>query len=128
MRPSCRSRWSPIPISGCTRSSGAESARRARLDPRARLPIVRAVLLSLWAIVRARQPAPPLNPQGGRFGLPADFLIASDGRVLACKYGAHVYDQWSVDELLALAGSKSSASSSSVRAAERAKPGRRIRI
>ncbi|WP_258958033.1 hypothetical protein [Streptomyces leeuwenhoekii] len=32
--------------------------------------------------------------------LPADFLIASDGRVLAAKYGEHVYDQWSVDELL----------------------------
>lgn len=37
------------------------------------------------------------------FGLPADFLIDSGGRVLAAKYGEHAYDQWSVDELLALA-------------------------
>jgi hypothetical protein len=44
-----------------------------------------------------------LNPNSGRFGLPADFLIASDGRVLACKYGGHVYDhQCSVDGILAL--------------------------
>jgi len=33
--------------------------------------------------------------------LPADFLIASDGQLLACKYGEHVYDLWSVDDVLA---------------------------
>ena len=43
------------------------------------------------------------NPHGGRTDLPADFLIAPDGRVRACKYGAHANDQWSVDEMLALA-------------------------
>jgi hypothetical protein len=37
-------------------------------------------------------------------GLPADFLISSGGRVLAAKYGSHADDQWSVDELLDLAG------------------------
>jgi hypothetical protein len=37
-------------------------------------------------------------------GLPAEFLISSDGRVLAVKYGKSVDDHWSVDELLALAG------------------------
>jgi hypothetical protein len=36
-------------------------------------------------------------------GLPADFLIGPDGRVLAVKYGSHADDQWSVDELLDLA-------------------------
>jgi len=41
---------------------------------------------------------------GGKLGLPADFLIARDGRILACKYGKHIYDQWSVDDLLAQAG------------------------
>ena len=40
-------------------------------------------------------------------GLPADFLIGSDGRVLASKYGRHADDQWSVDELLDLAGAAS---------------------
>src|SRR5947208_3851016 len=42
----------------------------------------------------------PVKPTGGRFGLPADFLIAPDGRVAAVKYGQHAYDQWTVDELL----------------------------
>jgi hypothetical protein len=82
---------------------GLEAAPRAMLDPRAWVPIVWGVLLSLWAIVRKRGRAPAINPQGGRYGLPADFLISRDGRVLARKYGAHAYDQWSVDELLALA-------------------------
>jgi len=36
-------------------------------------------------------------------GLPADFLIAPDGSVLAAKYGRYASDQWSVDELLDLA-------------------------
>jgi len=42
----------------------------------------------------------PIKPTGGVLGLPADFLIASDGRVAALKYGQHAYDQWTVDELL----------------------------
>ena len=82
---------------------GAESAPRALLDPRAWLPILWAIARSLMALIVDGQPAPAINPHGGRLGLPADFLIASDGRVLACKYGAHVYDQWSVDEVLAIA-------------------------
>ena len=45
-------------------------------------------------------------PRGGRLGLPGDFLIAPDGRVLACKYGEHADDQWSVDEVLRLAVAK----------------------
>jgi peroxiredoxin len=36
-------------------------------------------------------------------GLPADFLVDTDGTVLAAKYGEYGSDQWSVDELLALA-------------------------
>jgi len=36
-------------------------------------------------------------------GLPAEFLIRSDGHVLAAKYGEVADDHWSVDELLALA-------------------------
>jgi peroxiredoxin len=36
-------------------------------------------------------------------GLPADFLIGTDGLVLAAKYGALLDDHWSVDELLILA-------------------------
>ncbi|MGW7527825.1 peroxiredoxin-like family protein [Streptomyces sp. NPDC054783] len=82
---------------------GVESAPRALLDPRVWGPIVRAVLRSAWAILRGRERAPS-RPHGGRLGLPADFLIAADGSVLAVKYGRHAYDQWEVEELLELAG------------------------
>ena len=41
---------------------------------------------------------------GGPLGLPGDFLIAPSGQIRAVKYGTHAYDQWSVDELIALAG------------------------
>ncbi|MEU9441957.1 peroxiredoxin-like family protein [Streptomyces sp. NPDC048304] len=79
---------------------GVESAPRALLDPRVWGPIVRAVLRSSWAILRGRERPPASRQQGGRLGLPADFLIATDGTVLAAKYGAHAYDQWEVAELL----------------------------
>ena len=38
--------------------------------------------------------------EGGHTGLPADFLIAPNGRILACKYGSHANDQWTFDEVL----------------------------
>ncbi len=50
--------------------------------------------------------APKARMDEGRLDLPADFLIASDGTVVASKYGVHSYDQWSVDELLGLVASK----------------------
>src|SRR5579864_4559226 len=40
---------------------------------------------------------------GGPLGLPGDFLIAPSGQIKAVKYGTHAYDQWSVDEIIALA-------------------------
>lgn len=82
---------------------GVEAAPRALLNPRAWLPVLAGVARSAWRIVLGRQPVPEVRPGGGSLGLPADFLIDRKGRVLACKYGAHAYDQWSVDELLALA-------------------------
>ncbi|WP_026361327.1 peroxiredoxin-like family protein [Amycolatopsis nigrescens] len=82
---------------------GVESARRSLLDPRAWPHILRAVATSVPAMIAKRIPSPAPSPDGGRLGLPADFLIAPDGRVRAVKYGEHVYDQWSVDELLELA-------------------------
>jgi hypothetical protein len=53
------------------------------------------------AIAKRRAPI-PASPAKGGLGLPADVLIDADGRVVAVKYGEHAYDQWSVDELLAL--------------------------
>ena len=78
---------------------GVESAARSVLDPRAWGAIVRGVVRDLGPVLRGRRPLP--RPEGGRLGLPADFLIAPDGTVVAEKRGQHAYDQWSVDELLA---------------------------
>ncbi|APR79004.1 Hypothetical protein A7982_04351 [Minicystis rosea] len=81
---------------------GAEPSLRSALDPRVWPTIVQSVARSTIAILRGHERPPALVPTGGRFGLPADFLVAPDGRVLASKYGEHAGDQWSVDELLAL--------------------------
>lgn len=40
---------------------------------------------------------------GGPLGLPAEFLVAPDGRIKAAHYGNHAYDQWPVDTVLDLA-------------------------
>ena len=80
---------------------GVGASPRALLDPRAWPPILRALLRSSAAVARGRERSPSVNPVGGRTGLPADFLIAGDGTIVAHKYGRHVFDQWSVDEILA---------------------------
>jgi len=82
---------------------GIESSPASLFDPRAWGAIVRGVLQSTSATVSDGMPLPPVRPHGGSFGLPGDFLIAPDGRILAAKYGEHADDQWSVDELLSLA-------------------------
>ena len=76
---------------------GVGPSPRAVLDPRAWLAGVRAVT--------SKHPSLPASGQQA-LGLPADFLVAADGHVLACKYGVHAYDQWSVDDLLQLAGQR----------------------
>jgi hypothetical protein len=70
---------------------GVVSSPRAVLDPRAWLAGVRAAT--------SKRPLLPASMQQA-LGLPADFLVAADGHILACRYGAHAYDQWSVDDLL----------------------------
>jgi peroxiredoxin len=79
---------------------GVEASPRALLSPRAWVPILRGVIRSVGRVLSGRQPVTTFHPEGGKLGLPADFLIDTDGRVLACKYGEHIYDQWSVDDLL----------------------------
>jgi peroxiredoxin len=62
---------------------------------------------SWMAAGRALTQAPSLKGATGKgeehMGLPADFLIGADGRVIAVKYGKRVDDQWSVQQLLGLA-------------------------
>lgn len=92
----------PDPAKGLYREFGVESSPRGMLDPRAWPMIARALVHSLVAVLRGRTRAPRLFPEGGRYGLPADILLAPDGRVVAAKYGEHVDDHWSVDDVLAL--------------------------
>jgi len=75
------------------RQFGVETSIYAILNPGA------------WSAIwkgSALKEKPTGDPEGGPLGLPADILIAPDGKVVASHYGKHAYDQWSVDELLAL--------------------------
>lgn len=85
-------------------------------DPERKLYAQFGVEQSVFAILDVRawpaiykgatsQDKPHGEPEGGPLGLPADFLIAPDGKVIASHYGVHSYDQWSVDQLLTLAKS-----------------------
>jgi hypothetical protein len=65
--------------------------------------VARAVGRGVRQTRSARSLAGSLGPTENHLGMPADFLIASDGAVVARKYGKHADDQWSVDELLRLA-------------------------
>jgi peroxiredoxin len=70
--------------------------------------VIAALSPRSWrAAGRALWRAPSLRGATGKgeehLGLPADFLIGPDGRVLASKYGRYVDDHWTVDELLGLA-------------------------
>jgi peroxiredoxin len=93
----------PDPDKHLYREFGVEASPRGLLDLRAWPMIVRAVLRSTIDVLRGRAKAPRLFPEGGRYGLPADLLLAPDGHVVAAKYGTHVDDHWSVDEVLTLA-------------------------
>ncbi|GAA4978846.1 hypothetical protein GCM10023205_53890 [Yinghuangia aomiensis] len=87
------------------RQFGVEAGARALLNPRAWWPMVHGIAVSAGKLLRRRGAVPSLNPEGGRYGLPADFLIDQTGTIVACYYGTHSSDQWSVDELLGFAGS-----------------------
>jgi peroxiredoxin len=65
--------------------------------------VARAVGRGVRRTRSARSLAGALGPTENHLGMPADFLIAPDGAVVARKYGGHADDQWSVDELLRLA-------------------------
>ena len=74
------------------KKAGVEASPWALLNPRAWPAIVKGNLA---------KDKPKGGVDGTPFGLPADFLIGPDGRIVEAHYGTHAYDQWSVDELLA---------------------------
>jgi peroxiredoxin len=82
------------------RQFGVETSPRALLDPRVWPHMFTGLARSMAKVVSGQGVLPPMAPEGGIIGLPADFLIGSDGTVLACKYGRHAYDQWTVDEVI----------------------------
>lgn len=58
---------------------------------------------AVWATVIKSQFAvdkPRGEAENGPWGLPAEYLIDNNGRVVQSHYGKHAYDQWSVDTLL----------------------------
>ncbi|MFI7278096.1 peroxiredoxin-like family protein [Streptomyces sp. NPDC049879] len=83
------------------REFGIERGARSVLSPRAWPAMAYGVLRDLGPVLLRRRRPPVARPEGGRLGLPGDFLIAPDGTVVAAKHGTHASDQWSVDELLA---------------------------
>lgn len=83
---------------------GVASSLRSVLHPHAWTSALKPYA---WAVASRER-----RSDGGRafsirgdsmLGLPADFLLTPDGRVAAAKYGKHANDQWSVDEMLAIA-------------------------
>ena len=74
------------------RQFGVESSLKA-----VSAPAVRAALASILSGNFG------LKITGGPLGLPAEFLVAPDGRIKAAHYGKHAYDQWPVQTLLNLA-------------------------
>ncbi|MEO3759675.1 peroxiredoxin-like family protein [Mycobacterium sp. B14F4] len=82
------------------REFGVEASPKAVLSPRAWLAAARGM--------KGQSMRGAAGLGEGHLGLPADFLIRPDGRVLASKYGRHADDQWSVDELLDVAGAAAS--------------------
>jgi peroxiredoxin len=82
------------------RDFGVASSIWALLHPQAIITITRGIVKSSLEYFQGKRPLPALRPEGGSLGLPADFLIAPDGRIIDCHYGHHADDQWPVDELL----------------------------
>jgi peroxiredoxin len=85
------------------RRLGVERGPSALLKARALRAMIAGQTAALVRRSAMRGPLGPITPTGGLLGLPADFLIAPDGRLAALKYGKHAYDQWTVDELLGYA-------------------------
>lgn len=76
------------------REFGVETSPLAVFNPKVWLPAIKGALKFGIQLPRDQE---TMN------GLPADFLMDSQGKVIALHYGTHAYDQWTLDELLAIA-------------------------
>lgn len=85
------------------RRFGVEKGVRSLANPRALSAAVRSG--RQWVAHRGDPDWAGVGQNDGstHLGLPADFLVDPDGTVAAVHYGSHADDQWSVDEVLALA-------------------------
>ena len=84
----------PDPERTWYRAFGVDRSLRSVLDPRAWGAMMHGMV---------QAPSNPLAAEGGLLGLPADFLVAPDGRLLDLHYGTHADDHWELDALLARA-------------------------
>ena len=84
------------------RQFGVESSWKSIFTPRILKAVLKGSIFSFWEMIFKGKPLPPIKPHGGSYGVPADFLISEEGEIIACKYGKHADDQWSVEELIGL--------------------------
>ncbi len=75
---------------------GVETSILGVLDPR-------NLLASFKGLLAKHPKNPAQNDPNGALGMPADILIDKQGRIVALKYGRYADDQWTVEELLAIA-------------------------
>jgi hypothetical protein len=83
------------------RAFGVEAGWRSVLNPRAALKALPHIVRSLFR-EGIGLPAKGATVDGF-LGMPADFLIGTDGHVIACGYWDSADEGWPVDEMLALA-------------------------
>jgi peroxiredoxin len=74
------------------RAFGVESSLKSVANPKA----WSSMLVGMASAITKN----PMKGEGGHTGLPADFLVDNAGKIVACKYGEHADDQWSVEEIL----------------------------
>jgi len=84
---------------------GVEKSAKAIANPKVWGSVIKGMAADTNRARKGEAPMPPVMPRNGELGLPADFLIDPSGTIRAVRYGTHAGDQWTVDELLALASS-----------------------
>ncbi len=72
---------------------GVETSVIGLLNPKNLVPVLKGIK-SLDPRVYCKK------AENGHLGMPADFLLDREGRIVDLKYGSYADDQWSVDDLL----------------------------